>query len=57
MAELTAAATTADACCTPNQQATCCEQSAKEDCCGYDEDCGCDARILAQVLISPRSSA
>ena len=43
MADVTIAETSADACCTTEQQASCCEPSAKEDCCGHDEGCGCDA--------------
>jgi hypothetical protein len=44
MAELTAAETTADTCCPPEQQAACCEPGAKADCCGHGEGCGCAAR-------------
>jgi hypothetical protein len=49
MAELTAAETTADACCAPEQQASCCEQSAKGECCdpSHGEGCGCAAILRA----------
>jgi len=47
MAELTAAETTVDPCCAPEQQATCCEPSGKADCCGQDEGCGCAAGSTA----------
>jgi ubiquinone/menaquinone biosynthesis C-methylase UbiE len=43
MAELTPAETTADSCCAAERQTTCCEPSAKADCCGHEDGCGCDA--------------
>jgi arsenite methyltransferase len=43
MAELSAAETPADPCCALEQQASCCEPSAKSDCCGREQGCGCDA--------------
>lgn len=41
---------TADPCCAPEQQATCCEPSAsaKADCCGHEEVCGCDADAVGR---------
>jgi hypothetical protein len=44
MAELSAAETTSDSCCSPEQRATCCEPSEKRDCCAPDSSsCGCSA--------------
>jgi hypothetical protein len=44
MAELSAAETTADSCCAPEQQAACCEPSEKRDCCAPESgSCGCSA--------------
>jgi arsenite methyltransferase len=43
MAELTAAETAADPCCPPERQWICCEPSAKADCCGHENGCGCAA--------------
>jgi hypothetical protein len=54
MAELSVAETTAaDPCCAPEQQATCCEASAKTDCCGHDDGCGCDAGHMAALPMAP----
>jgi hypothetical protein len=53
MAELTASETTADPCCTPEQQAACCEPSSKADCCGHDEGCGCAAGTAASMSTTP----
>jgi hypothetical protein len=42
MAELSAAETTADSCCAPEQQAACCEPGEKRDCCAPESgSCGC----------------
>jgi len=54
MAELTAAETTADPCCASEQQATCCEPSAKSDCCGHNEGCGCAAGTTATQVSAVR---
>jgi hypothetical protein len=45
MAEVSAAEMTADACCAAEEQARCCEPSAKVDCCGEGDSCGCDASV------------
>ena len=41
MADMTTVEMTVDACCTTEHRATCCELSAKKDCCGHGEGCGC----------------
>jgi hypothetical protein len=55
MAELTTTDTTADPCCTPEQQATCCEPSAKAECCNpsHGERCDC----TADTITTPASNA
>jgi hypothetical protein len=53
MAELSTAETTVDACCTTAQQTTCCEPSAKPDCCGQGEGCGCAAGSIAALPMAP----
>ena len=42
MADMTTADTATTQCCSTEQQAVCCEPSAKADCCGHDEGCGCE---------------
>jgi len=51
MAKLSAAETTANACCAPEAQASCCESSAKAECCGDSraDGCGCSAGKLADA--------
>jgi len=41
MADMSTTDTPADACCAPEQQAKCCEPSAKADCRGHGDGCGC----------------
>ncbi len=53
MAELTA-----DPCCAPERQATCCEPAAKDDCCGHEEGCGCafttpKVPLSLQIVVTP----
>jgi hypothetical protein len=54
MAELAATKTTADPCCASEQQTSCCEPSAKVDCCGHEDGCACAAGSDATQLSDVR---